>query len=163
MRHSKIYIRCICCACAAILLSGIIVAAAIIHAGSGEKSIMLNEKILCAAQSVTDSKPDVTTLSVDIPPNVGITKIYASITQNPGMPIDGGSIVILEGTATFAFAFDKDPQATRGKYETTLVQPLCIGPEGAVILLSSSNSGVLVPAAALVLTVVYCPDYCTTE
>lgn len=161
MRHSKKYIYCICCICAAILLSGIIVAAAIMCSGSGEGNVTPSDKILCAAKSVTDSNSDVTTLSVDIPPNAGITKIYASITQNAGTPIDGGSIVILEGPAIFAFAFDKDPQATRGKYETTLVQPLCTGPEGAVILLSSSNSNVLVPAAGLVLTVVYCPDYCT--
>ena len=115
-------------------------------------------RCLCPAQSKAVTKAPEDFISFELPPNAGITKIYASLVQNPAAPIDGVEILII-GPLELEFAhwFSKDPLARVGSFETTLVQPLCIGEEGATLLYTTLNQ---VDATILSITVVYCPDYC---
>ena len=115
-------------------------------------------RCLCPAQSKAVTKAPEDFISFELPPNAGITKIYVSLVQNPAAPIDGVEILII-GPLELEFAhwFSKDPLARVGSFETTLVQPLCIGEEGATLLYTTLNQ---VDATILSITVVYCPDYC---
>lgn len=118
-------------------------------------------RCLCPAQTIAETDAPGDFISFDIPPNAGITKIYASLVQNPDNPIEGVEIFILSPTSptgiAYAHWFSKDPLARVGSFETTLVQPLCIGEEGATLLYSTLGQ---VDATILHITVVYCPDYC---
>ncbi|MHC1684025.1 MAG: hypothetical protein AB6733_13895 [Clostridiaceae bacterium] len=116
----------------------------------------LKEKILCAAQSAATFVTNQNLVTLTIPANAGITKIYASITQTQAGPIDTGQVGITLGSnRIFLQQFSKDPETSTGQYETTLVQPLCVGPGEALVYLSTVQT-----AFMLTLTVVYCPDYC---
>lgn len=141
-----------------ILLVAVLAACAIIAtcaamAGNGSDGCNL-----CPAQTISQTQAPGTSISFDIPPNAGITKIYASIVQRDDAPITGGEIMILSPSALeFDHWFGKDPMASVGSFETTLVQPMCIGEEGATLFFSAIGQ---IEAAVLNVTVVYCPDFC---
>lgn len=123
-----------------------------------------SEKVLCAAEIVENhvSFSDDNVI-VDLPPNAAITKIYAYIIESNMEPFNRGEIAISsDGFVTFEFLFyfDKDITTSSASYETTFVQPVLVGPEGAQVKLTAiGNSGGAI--AGLILNVAYCPDYCT--
>lgn len=127
-----------------------------------EITVGLKEKMFCAAKSVSGIQSGSFSMSVAVPSNAAITRIYATIRQRMNSPIDNGAIEIreTEGTTTFRVGFSKSPFAPVGGYETSLLEPLCVGPEGATVHLFAARSNESVNADALTLTVVYCPDYC---
>lgn len=123
------------------------------------------EKVLCGAESVVGSDSDSQIATVDVPANAGITKIYVSMTQKAGAgdSIDGGTIVITniaQTTTSFLYSFSKDPNQRTGNYETTFIQPLCVGPDGASVSINALQGTFGQIADRIQVTVVYCPDYC---
>lgn len=93
---------------------------------------------------------------VEIPPNACITKIYSSFRP-------GGDNTFVEVLATpngtnvppifFQTYFETSPN--HGIFETTLVQPLCVGPDGATVRADAENSTTIVS-----INVIYCPECC---
>jgi hypothetical protein len=116
----------------------------------------------CSAVSTTAKVEDDSTVTLALPGGVGITKIYASVLQDPCRPIDSGHIGIgtTEGDCYFAHYFPKDPCAAAGCFETALVQPLVVGSEGGVLTFSVAGGLCLTAAKVLEVTVVYCPVQC---
>lgn len=124
--------------------------------------VSLQEKVLCAAESAAFSGTNLVGLSMEIPENAAITKIYASIRQFGGVgnESDGGHVEITAGPdLIFSHSFAKDPAATLGSFETTFVQPMYVGPDAVVITLTALNGTATQTVFSLELTVVYCPDY----
>jgi|GEM_PF-740018 len=124
--------------------------------------VSLQKKLLCAAESAAFSGTDLVGLSMEIPENAAITKIYASIRQfgGAGNESDGGNVEITAGPdLIFSHSFAKDPAATVGSFETTFVQPLYIGPDAAVITVRALNGTVGQTVFSIEMTVVYCPNY----
>lgn len=127
-------------------------------------TVELNPKVLCPAQSVADSDALANSLTVDIPPGAAITKIYASMKQSTDAPINNAFISINDNVTNdelFTIAINKNPNDVVGLFETTLVQPFCIGENGAKITILPLNLNTSVVAESLDITVIYCPDYCT--
>jgi len=148
--------------CLVVLLGFITTQALQVNLTNDELDVRLQEKILCPAQSEVGFDNDEFTITADIPGNVAITKIYASI-QEAGVPqIDNGTVTIRLNSGDFIFAIDfpKDPNSPAGFYETTFVQPLCVDESGAVARLTSLVGNEVTNANRLLLTIVYCPDYC---
>lgn len=114
---------------------------------------------LCPAQSISQSLGSGDLIEFNIPPNAGITKIYASFLQPETDIIFGGHIMILSSVLEYDHFFSKSPLEQIGSFDTTFVQPLCIGEEGATLFFTP------VPRvdASLSITVVYCPDFCTAD
>jgi len=124
---------------------------------------MKKDKVLCGARSVSTTISGVDELTLDIPPNVGITKIYGSVIMDVD-PLNN-VLLLIEDLETNEIIFRQrymvDELIGRREFETTLVQPLCIGPQGAELSLSPLNNQVSVEVFFLTSTVVFCPDYCT--
>lgn len=124
---------------------------------------MKEDKVLCGARSVTTTISSADELFLEIPPNVGITKIYGSVIM--GADTINNVLLLIEDLETneiiFRQRFMVDELIGRREFETTLVQPLCIGPQGAELSLSSHNNQLSVEVLFLTSTVVFCPDYCT--
>jgi hypothetical protein len=139
----------------AVLAASIIIAIICAVFASGDIGC---SRCLCPAQTRSQTLTASSLITFEIPPNAGITKIYASFVQSEDSPIEGGEIMILSPSALeFNHWFGKDPLAAVGSFETTLVQPLCIGEEGATLFFSTIGQ---IEANVLNVTVVYCPDYC---
>lgn len=164
--HTK---KCNCIIAAAIVIVGLILASALwflaakvitVNLVAEEIAVDLKEKVLCPAKSMASNNNSLSQLTLNIPPNVAITKIYASVRQSAGNPIDNANLFIQESGTIFFVAINKDPNASVGYYETTFVQPLCIGSDGAILVIESLTGNSPVNAQALRLTVVYCSDYC---
>lgn len=117
---------------------------------------------LCTAVSKTESEPNSAVVTLSLPGGARITKIYASLIQNTKCPVNNGNIAILtpEQTPSFSHAFVIDPCAVGGSYETTLVQPLCVGAEGGNVVFSVARGLDLAKAEYLQVTAVYCPGDC---
>lgn len=133
------------------------------HYDGMKTKVKLEEKILCAATGVTKtSAPGDSVMSLDIPSNAAITKLYVSIWQEPGMPIDSANLTIIGEPGTiFNLDFSKDPNEKVGNYETTFIQPLCIGEEEFAVAVLAAYSGQSLGAPhKMQITVIYCPDYC---
>lgn len=131
---------------------------------NNNQTVELNPKVLCPAQSVADADALANSLTVDIPPGAAITKIYASMKQSSDALINNAFISINDNVTNdelFTIAINKDPNDVVGLFETTLVQPLCIGVNGARITILPLNLNTSVVAESLDITVIYCPDYCT--
>lgn len=162
--------KCNCIIAAAIVIVGLILASALwflaakvitVNLVAEEIAVDLKEKILCPAKSMASNNNSLSQLTLNIPPNVAITKIYASVRQSAGNPIDNANLFMQDSSGTIFFiAISKDPNASVGYYETTFIQPLCIGPDGAILIIDSLTGSSFVNAQALRLTVVYCSDYC---
>lgn len=111
---------------------------------------------LCIATGTIDVQATGTAL-VDIPPNACVTKIYA--TFRPGVEINTFADVLILPNAVNAPAiffqtfFENNPG--RGAFETTLVQPLCVGPDGAIGRVTAE-----VQTTVVSITVIYCPNCC---
>lgn len=125
-------------------------------------SACLECKALCPAVSDTAKMEDASCVTLTLPGGVGITKIYACVLQDPCKPIDSGHISIgaSEDDCYFAHCFPKDPCASEGNFETTLVHPLIVGPEGGVVVFTVANGLCPTSAKVLEVTVVYCPVPC---
>lgn len=110
---------------------------------------------LCIARSVCNSGQAST--SVQIPPNACITKILASIQQTAAAS-RFAAITITPNVDLaqniFCHRFLEDSQQG-AEFDTTFVQPLCVGPAGATALVTAANS-----SANVTLTVIYCPNCC---
>lgn len=112
---------------------------------------------LCIATGAVDVQTGGSAL-VNIPPNACITKIYASF--RPGVDINTFADVLIlpngpDATSIlFQTFFESSPN--HGSFETTLVQPLCVGPEGAVARVDGEISTTIVS-----ITVIYCLECCT--
>lgn len=125
--------------------------------------VKLEDKVLCAATGATKtSSPGDSVMSLALPSNAAITKLFVSIWQEPGMPIDSGNLTILGEPGTiFELDFSKDPDVKVGNYETTFIQPLCIGEEELATAILTAYSGQSLGAPLkMIITVIYCPDYC---
>jgi hypothetical protein len=117
---------------------------------------------LCIANSVCDSNINEvasSSVSVPIPANSCITKIYASLPNAPSSV----KYILIEVTVgpnnIFCHALpnlgSEDPV-----FDTTLVQPLCVGNTGATAKVTALDNGDDPQNANLTLTVVYCPNCC---
>lgn len=121
-----------------------------------------NDNVLCSASSIAEFTVNSANLSFTIPANAAITKIYISIQQNDA--INGGILDIKSPTEDiFLHRMSYDPGAAVGEFETTLVQPLCVGPEGATFTFIPTSNNVITNVQVITATVVYCPNYCTTN
>lgn len=114
-----------------------------------------DSKVLCPAISSVEVESNDTSLILQIPPNAAITKIYASVTDHEGEKRRGNIQINTASGRVFTQSFVVDPANIVSTYETTLVQPLCVGEEEATALLSASAV-----AEILEFTIVYCPNYC---
>jgi|GEM_PF-763646 len=115
---------------------------------------------LCVANSVCESDDD-GVATVTVPANSCITKIYASFVQEMGEAkfalIEG----ISEETIFFCHRFVEDSNFG-GEFDTTLVQPLCVGDEDVTFTVTAfAPNGDIQDNALVTLTVVYCEDCCT--
>lgn len=113
---------------------------------------------LCIANSVCNSV-STGSATVTIPANSCITKIYASM---PNVPKDAKYIrieVTAGLTTIFCHALTNDP--TPGvQFDTTLVQPLCVGNTSATATVTALDENNKPLDEILTLTVVYCPNCC---
>lgn len=118
-------------------------------------------EFLCTTVSVVDINDNAASVDVVVPANSMITQIYASLQQDDLNPIDGGEIIIREpgplGDTIFAHRFGKDPNIGSSGYETTLVQPLNVGPVDVEAKLTTTFGAGIQAAESLEITVVYCP------
>ena len=95
-----------CCIIAAIGL--IFLGFAVIHSSNNTAKVELKPKVLCEAKSISVRTSQISTASVLLPPNSAITKIYVSMTQREGNPIDSGFIsTISAGPTVFQHRFIK--------------------------------------------------------
>ena len=119
------------------------------------------EEVLCTTLFVTYFNEYSAIVTELVPANSKITKIYASMQQDDLLPIDGGRIEISNqgglGDTIFAHSFGKDPNIGSGGYETTLVQPLYVGPEDVEVRFVTFIGEAAQAAKLLEITVVYCP------
>jgi len=129
---------------------------------------------LCIANSVCASnitvfqsqpsptpQPPSSSVSVPILANSCITKIYASMPNAP----TAAKYILIEVkqlvTDTTIFCHALPNLASMGPvFDTTLVQPLCVGSTGATATVTALNENNVVINEFLTLTVVYCPDCC---
>lgn len=153
------YILCIICGLSLALLL-VLASLGTAFLCANEVTVDLEPKVLCETRSVVGSRANFFVARVDIPPNVAITKIYCSIKQNPEVPLYFGQIEISSPPSGLIFwhRFSKDPAASVGEFETTLLQPLRIGEGGATLSLLPFDRDVNVEADFMIITVVYCPD-----
>lgn len=113
---------------------------------------------LCIANSVCNSV-SAGTATVIIPANSCITKIYASM-PNASQNAKYIRIEITSGATTiFCHALPNEPG--RGvQFDTTLVQPLCVGNTNATATVRAFDQNNNQLNEILTLTVVYCPNCC---
>lgn len=114
---------------------------------------------LCITNSVCDTGTE-GTATVTVPGNSCITKIYASFIKNPGGGSDPKYLFVSfdSGESSFCHFIGEGPQPNSGSLDTTLVQPLCVGPENVMVTAQAqAQGGVNTTAANVALTVVYCP------
>lgn len=133
------------------------------HFDCMKTKVKLEEKILCAATGITKtSSPGDNVLSLDIPSDAAITKIFFSIWQEPGDPIDSADLTISGEPGTiFDLNFSKDPDAKVGNYEIDFIHPLCVGEtEFALALVTAYSGQSLGFPLQMKITVIYCLDYC---
>lgn len=109
---------------------------------------------LCISNSVSNEGNGFA--DVIIPANSCITKIYASFIDNIGSN-RYAQVTILDN-ALINVLFNQrfvESSSSLGEFDTTLVQPLCVGPTQAI--------GRVIPesqTAAVTMTVIYCQDCC---
>lgn len=135
----------------------------LIQTNQSSVTVDLQPKVFCAALSLVKSEPLKSELTLEIPPNIGITKIYVSIKQNPDESINNAFFAIVDNETNediFTIFINQNPSDIVGQYETTLLHPLCVGPNGAELILRSLNGNIPRVVASLDVTVIYCPDYC---
>jgi hypothetical protein len=123
---------------------------------------------LCITNSVCDSNiiinqkdPSSVTVSVPIPANSCITKIYASMPNAP----TAAKYILIEVTQLVTsitiFCHASPNLASMGPvFDTTLVQPLCVGSTDATATVTSLDQNTKPIEEFLTLTVVYCPNCC---
>lgn len=138
----------ILCLCIIPLVFGIVLTGC---SDKKEVTVDLKEKILCEAESVDGEIANSSFLTASIPPNAGITKIYVGVQQKPSTPIDGAFISI---GPIFTHLFSKDPGDSIGSFESTLVQPLCVGPVGADIQITTLQEDSVTNSNLITVTVV---------
>lgn len=108
---------------------------------------------LCIASSVADE--GIGSAVVIIPANSCITKIYASFRDNIGIN-RFAQVTVLDNAANVFFnqRFVED-FSNSGEFDTTLVQPLCVGTTQATGRVISESQ-----TAMVTITVVYCLGCC---
>lgn len=110
---------------------------------------------LCVATGVIDQGNG--GALVEIPPNACITKIYSSFRPGTGENTFVEVLATPNGTNVpsifFQTYFETSPN--HGIFETTLVQPLCVGPDGATVRADAEISTTIVS-----INVIYCPECC---
>lgn len=123
---------------------------------------------LCIAKSVCDSNigasVPTSSVSVNIPGNSCITKIYASM-PNPSTNVKYFLVEIEDGDSNKIFCHALPNTGTDDPvFDTTLVQPLCvkapISSNDATITVTALNQNSSAVNEDLTLTVVFCPDCC---
>ncbi|NLN63909.1 MAG: hypothetical protein GX144_00580 [Clostridiaceae bacterium] len=147
------------------ILTGVIILAAVISCKTcDDLTVNLEPKVFCASETEADFDIDTDQFIVAIPPNAAITKIYVSVRRPPAdMTINNATILISENVTVntlFVLNFNIDENDMVGSYETTLLHPLCIGPNGANIRVISLSDNTPVISDFIAITVVYCADYC---
>lgn len=166
---SFFYPKCIQCLIISLLvavLTGIIILAGVIGSiTGGDLTVDLQPRVFCASETVADIDSDTDQLSIDIPPNAAITKIYVSVRRQPSdTALNNVTIAINENVTLdllFISHFNVDEDDMIGSYESTLLHPLCVGPNGATIRVTSLDDNYFVTISNRIsITVVYCPDYC---
>ena len=80
----------------AVLAASIIIAIICAVFASGDIGC---SRCLCPAQTRSQTLTASSLITFEIPPNAGITKIYASFVQSEDSPIEGGEIMILSPSA----------------------------------------------------------------
>ena len=131
---------------------------------SRNKMSCANQNSGYSTQSVTGTDIFSNGLTVNIPPDSAITKTYASMKQSSDAPIYNAFIGINDNVTNedlFIISINIDPNDVVGLFETSLIQPFCIGANGASITILPLNLNTPVVAASLDITVIYCLDYCT--
>ena len=107
---------------------------------------------LCTATSVVDFDDATTSVSVNIPENSAITKVYASI-----FDLDGGqqpATLIIDGSEMlFRTGILVDSANLVTNYELDLIHPLFVGDITAQATLTVGNA-----VDFMELTVMYCPN-----
>jgi hypothetical protein len=166
---SFFYPKCIPCLIISLLVAvliGIIILAGVIGGKTCDSlTVSLDPKVFCASETVADIDSDTDQLSIDIPPNAAITKIYVSVRRQPSdTALNNVTIAINENVTLdllFITHFNVDEDDMIGSYESTLLHPLCVGPNGATIRVTSLDDNYFVTASdRIAITIVYCPDYC---
>ena len=129
-------------------------------------------KSVCSSNIIIDTSPPPSiplplplaalssSVSVTIPANSCITKIYASM---PNAPQKAKYILIeiVDGSSNkfFCHALPNQP-GTGITFDTTLVQPLCVGTTDATATVTALDQNNKPVEEFLTLTVVYCPNCC---
>lgn len=166
---SFFYPKCTPCLIISLLVSAIIVIIVLTGViGSmtgGDLTVDLQPRVFCASETRADIDGDTEQLSIDIPPNAAITKIYASVRRQPSdTALNNVTIAINENVTLdllFITNFNVDEDDMIGSYESTLLHPLCVGPNGATIRVTSLDDNYFLTISdRIAATVVYCPDYC---
>lgn len=132
-----------------------------VELATNEFTVDLKEKVLCPAKAESITVFEDQEAILELPDNIAITKIYASIRDfNAMLPANNANLTVSDSTGIpVNVNFKVDPADVATLYETTLVQPLCVERDVKVEV-STLSDNVFVEVQALRLTVVYCTDYC---
>ena len=116
-----------------------------------------NHACLCKAESIYSIIAQEGRASVTLPPNCCITKIYtagdADSLSSIQITVDNGSYIFCQRVCAEK---DSEGRGKEGQFETTLVQPLHVGENGATVIADFADAF----ADAGFLTVVYCKNCC---
>lgn len=124
------------------------------------KGINVNckDNILPEGKSIFLSKPNSSSVSVNIPPNASITKIYASFIELPDSELDNAVIEVVDteiGLEVFQVTVVKNLNHSTGYYETTFEKPIKVGSQGGEVSLFPGNGNTSRIAAVNELSVLY--------
>lgn len=128
-----------------------------LKAYSCSKNKNVNQPCLCKSESICSAIAQAGKAAVTIPPNSCITKIYtageADFMDSIQITVDNGSFIFCQ---RFCTPKDSDGKVKEGQFETTLVQPLRTGENGAAVIADFADAF----EDAGFLTVVYCKNCC---
>lgn len=129
---------------------------------SGQALCIANS--VCTTNIIVNQPPPVqaasSSVSVTIPANSCITKIYASM-PNASTSAKYILIEVEDGGSNKIFCHALPNLASAGPvFDTTLVQPLCVGNTDATATVTALNQNNAPLNEFLTLTVVYCPNCC---
>lgn len=123
--------------------------------GNQKKACLCVATSACAVASKGDTE-----ISVTLPANSCITKIYTS--GKNGIQFDSILVTVNNGTGDifcYRFYLRESLGLQEDNFETTLVQPLCVGSEEATV--TAKFEGGCIDEGTL--TVVYCEECCLVE
>lgn len=166
---SFFYPKCIPCLIISLLVAiliGVFILAGVIGGKTCDSfTVSLDPKVFCASEAEADFENNTESFGIDIPPNAAITKIYVSVRRQPSdTTLSSATITIIENVTfnlLFISHFNIDENDMVWSYESALLHPLCVGPDGAVIRVTSVDDNYFLTISdRIAITVVYCPDYC---